>query len=67
MGDIKTCPFCGAKNADAISNTAHTGFYVHCHNCGADGPWANNLGEAIDSWNRRFDIVEELITESPAV
>jgi hypothetical protein len=28
-------------------------FYGHCEGCGADGPVADNMGEAILAWNRR--------------
>ena len=49
------CPFCGGTNLRVC-----TGEYVHCPDCGTDGPFficmkgdEDHTAEAIAAWNRR--------------
>jgi len=65
--DRTPCVFCGSPDPvfypnDAASCGAEMGipgsdaFYGHCDGCGADGPVADSMHEAIQAWNRRAAI-----------
>ena len=52
---IENCPFgCKSKTAEIdVSEFGNRKFYkVKCE-CGATGPTANTIYEAIDAWNKR--------------
>lgn len=49
---IKSCPFCG-KDEGEDSYDEERNRVIHCMNCGADGPWAEQLSDAIELWNER--------------
>lgn len=49
--ELKPCPFCGCIKV-AISDPPYP-FFVHCHDCGANGPDQNSRGKAIAAWNTR--------------
>lgn len=72
MSEIKSkpCPFCGSSDVSPRPYGEHEGgkpwsvYYVHCCNCGCDGPTVRVSGEhddlhetargaSIDLWNRR--------------
>lgn len=57
--ETNPCPFCDGVRLDLRSwtdpVTKSTGDSVICMDCGAMGPMARTLSEAIDEWNtRRF-------------
>ena len=58
------CPFCGAPNParhpnDLTTNGSCVGvpksdaFYVHCDECGAEGPVGDDEPESVANWNAR--------------
>lgn len=46
---LNPCPFCGSSNVE-IGNL-NTPFYVHCKDCGANGPPSNDRVIAGLAWN----------------
>lgn len=54
---FKSCPFCGEPdehdNFQFDDEPNGHGICVHCENCGAFGPWANDAEQAAQLWNRR--------------
>lgn len=50
--EIKSCPFCGEDEGIDFRDEERNSV-IHCMNCGADGPWAEQLSDAIESWNIR--------------
>jgi len=50
------CPFCGSMNLQAaryVSDEGELGtFTIECGNCGAAGPPALHLEEAVRAWNK---------------
>ncbi len=48
---LKQCPFCGAFNT--IIHTEHSGTWVECLYCGAQGPFTYRDTNAIKAWNTR--------------
>lgn len=49
--DLKQCPFCGAFNTTIL--TAHSGTWVECLYCGAQGPFTYGDTNATKAWNTR--------------
>lgn len=49
--ELEPCPFCGSHDVE----TGHgSSFYVHCNECGVDGPWNDDdEAAAIAAWNTR--------------
>jgi len=58
--EIKPCPFCGKdEGEDAYDEDRNR--VIRCMNCGAVGPWAEQLSDAIEVWNeRKEEIMPEL-------
>lgn len=50
--EMKSCPFCG-KNEGVESFNEDKGRIIRCMNCGAAGPWAEQLSDAVRYWNER--------------
>jgi Lar family restriction alleviation protein len=48
---LKPCPFCGESEPDTTNKDGEIA--IRCEYCGAYGPWADNLADAIAAWNRR--------------
>lgn len=51
---IKPCPFC--QNSDCGQHVRGFAFKVMCGQCGAVGPWGDDEQQAIDLWNKWFDV-----------
>ena len=57
---LEKCPFCNStpfrcfKSDGALIDD----YYIHCDNCGANGPNGSSQKEAIEYWNRWPQIVE---------
>lgn len=49
--DLKQCPFCGAFNT--IIHTEHSGTWIECLYCGAQGPFTYGDTNAAKAWNTR--------------
>lgn len=58
--DLKQCPFCGAFNT--IIHTEHSGTWIECLYCGAQGPFTYGDTNAAKAWNTRA--VEALDTRA---
>lgn len=54
---MKPCPFCGGDNIEIESSR-----WAYCIDCGAEGPLCENESDAIESWNRRTDPPNVLLT-----
>ena len=67
MTELKPCPFCGRYDDgidgnwkddlgvdDDVWGYVHH-YWIHCNNCGTDGPRERDTVSAIESWNRRFN------------
>jgi len=52
--DMKPCPFCGGEPT-IIKNDNGSRWFVHCGNCGCKMPQKPTCGEAIMSWNGRYN------------
>lgn len=52
--EIKPCPFCG-KDEGEDSYDEERNRIIRCMNCGAVGPWAEQLSDAIEAWNERYE------------
>lgn len=54
--DIKllSCPFCG-KDEGVDSCYGDGERVIRCMNCGAVGPWAEQLSDTIETWNERHE------------
>ena len=50
--DLKSCPFCGREEGDD-SYDEEKNHVIRCMNCGAVGPWAEQLSDAVKYWNER--------------
>lgn len=50
-----SCPFCRSLDiaVRSFGTDKSKQFHVNCHNCGADGPLADNSTEAVALWNVR--------------
>ncbi len=48
MRELNYCPFCGGHRLDNLQ-----GDYVHCIDCGAQGPCPNWSEDPVDAWNHR--------------
>lgn len=52
--ELRPCPFCGDDEADILSyKNAGRWFYVHCTDCGANGPGCYDEEGAAAFWNDR--------------
>lgn len=49
---IKPCPFCGEDEGKATYDLEQHKI-IFCMNCGAVGPWAELLSDAVEAWNKR--------------
>lgn len=49
--DLKQCPFCGAFNT--IIHMEHSGTWIECLHCGAQGPFTYGDMNAVKAWNTR--------------
>lgn len=49
--DLKPCPFCGAFNT--IIHMEHSGTWIECLHCGAQGPFTYGDMNAVKAWNTR--------------
>jgi len=49
---LKSCPFCG-QDEGADSYDEERNCVIRCMNCGAVGPWAEDIIGAIGNWNER--------------
>lgn len=49
---LARCPFCGCREQIEASN-GHQSHFIFCDGCGAEGPAAENIGEAREKWNTR--------------
>jgi Lar family restriction alleviation protein len=51
------CPFCGSADTEVDiyheGDADHAHQLVECKHCGAQGPAAGSLAEAVASWNQR--------------
>ena len=70
MTELKPCPFCGSNDVDhtfdARTEYVDEKHFVHCRNCGADGPsarrawngesWDEIHARVVDVWNRRAEV-----------
>lgn len=56
MYNIKRCPFCRgeADVDDNVTEILTRWYFVRCDECGAEGPWDEDEGEAVAMWNRRY-------------
>lgn len=57
MTELEPCPFCGSHGndiyVDEFWERYDKPYFVTCHGCGANGPYADKKEKAIESWNRR--------------
>jgi Lar family restriction alleviation protein len=59
MNDIrKPCPFCGSQDT-RIKHSGRWGWFVSCK-CAAVGPSASIKQDAIDMWNMRVLVPEQM-------
>ena len=62
---IKDCPFCGGESTlyqDACN------YLVACNKCGIETIWCDTIEQAIEIWNKRFDLetkVEKIEMKNP--
>ena len=57
------CPFCGSKETQIFEN-AYDGmhYFVSCCDCEASScHWAESEEEAVEMWNRRWDLSREIL------
>lgn len=54
--ELKPCPFCGS---DAMITEFNDSYYVECESCCATTGECVTIKEAVMSWNRRLDDVDE--------
>lgn len=50
---LESCPFCRSDNLWLIEESEIEYNWVHCKDCGADGPCKETKEEAVKAWNRR--------------
>lgn len=50
---LKPCPFCQSDDVDAEFARGHKYVSSGCMNCGASGPDAETVDEAVKLWNTR--------------
>jgi Lar family restriction alleviation protein len=48
---LKPCPFCGTSQWLCLLGTNH--YWVHCEECGTEGPYKASKFDARAAWNRR--------------
>ncbi|GBR60811.1 hypothetical protein AA18889_2479 [Acetobacter senegalensis DSM 18889] len=48
--ELKSCPFCGGRDLK-IQEPYYA--FVHCDECGTEGPFRDTEAEAIEKWNTR--------------
>ena len=55
MSDLLPCPFCGLTDPLSVHplDDEYPEYWVHCYQCGIDGPDGPTEADAIASWNRR--------------
>lgn len=60
MGDLKPCPFCGAKRGDHAAPLQFNAeseralpWHVYCWSCRIEGPSRATEAEAVEAWNTR--------------
>lgn len=59
MTTSNPCPFCGDAESGAVTPYFHA-WYVVCKTCGSTGPEAQSKTEALEAWNTRESVDEEL-------
>lgn len=56
---ISPCPFCASDQATPVEIDIER-WSIVCNSCGGVGPTAENLAEAIDAWNGRQILAQNL-------
>ena len=53
---LKPCPFCGCATTQILDADTVNGhiFFANCDSCGANGPDADDLDQALELWNLRL-------------
>lgn len=57
---IRECPCCGAPGAVKTVNTPHSHGWVGCTACGLYIQWAWDPHGALEKWNRRAALAEDI-------
>lgn len=53
MEQMERCPFCKGDLVNISQpDSEEPPYWVHCYNCGADGPLSDTRELAIEAWNR---------------
>jgi hypothetical protein len=60
MNTPGACPFCQSKNT-VLVGAENKWKYVHCNDCGADGPPDLGVSGAVDAWNKPHMIMGEVL------
>ena len=56
MGELKPCPFCGAKKDMVGVHQNEIGYYqTFCYSCGVSTTWYHTRHTATLGWNRRVN------------
>lgn len=59
---IKPCPFCGKdEGVDSYDETMERNRVIRCMNCGAVGPWCGQLSDAIEAWDERHEVKNDIL------
>jgi len=54
---VEDCPFCGSKASDRLIDVETwehdpSTYFVQCNDCHAQGPFSQNIIDAIDLWGK---------------